>query len=93
LCTPSFVANIDYVELTNSTVTLNSSNESATVNIIIIETNDTEIEQDEHFTVHLSFPGEPIPGVTLDPNKTRVEIVEFDGAGIIIIRCVHVAQN
>ena len=76
----NFIADIDYVEL-NSKVTLNSSNDSVTVNITIIETNDTEIEQDEHFTVHLSFPGEPIRGVTLSPNKTRVEIIEFDGAG------------
>lgn len=75
----NFIADIDYVEL-NSTVTLNSSSNSVTVNITIIETNDTEIEQDEHFTVHLSL-GEPIRGVTLNPNKTRVEIVEFDGAG------------
>ena len=75
------IANNDYVELTNSTVTLNSSYESATINIAIIETNDTEIEQDEYFTVHLSFPGERIPGVTLEPNETRVEIIEFDGAG------------
>lgn len=74
----NFIADIDYVDL-NSTVTLNSSKDSVTVNITIIETNDTE--QDEHFTVHLSFPGEPIHGVTLDPNKTRVEIIEFDGAG------------
>ena len=73
-------ADIDYVELINHTVTLNSSYQSATVNIVIL-TNDTELEQDEHFIVNLSFPGEPIRGVILDPNKTTVEIVEFDGAG------------
>ena len=57
---------------------------SATVSIKIIETNDTELEQDEDFIVHLSFPGEPIPGVTLDPNKTTVTIIEFDGEGMYI---------
>ena len=87
------VANNDYVELTNFTVTLNSSYESATVNIAIIETNDTEIEQDEYFTVHLSFPGERIPGVTLEPNETRVEIIEFDGAGKYMYSCNSYMQN
>ena len=57
---------------------------SATVSINIIETNDTELEQDEDFIVHLSFPGEPIHGVTLDPNKTTVTIIEFDGEGMYI---------
>ena len=77
----TLVAEEDYIEVTNHIVTLNSSTEWITFDIMIIKTNDTEIEQDEHFTVHLSFPGEPIRGVMLDPNVTTIEIVEFDGTG------------
>ena len=82
-----FPANVDYTELTNYILTLDSTNISATVNIII-ETNDTQREDDEEFIVHLSFPREPIPGVTLDPNKATVRIVEFDGGGTYIHRKV-----
>lgn len=87
-----YAANVDYTELTNYTVTLNSSNVSVTVNIEI-RTNDTEqVEQDEYFTVHLSFSGDPIPGVTLDPNKTTVEIIEFDGEGTYNHICTKVSR-
>ena len=77
----TLVAEEDYVEVINRIVTLNSSTKWDTVNIMIIHTNDTEIEQDEYFTVRLRFPGEPIRGVTLNPNQTTIEIVEFDGTG------------
>ena len=82
-------ANVDYIELINYIVILNSNRTSAIVNITIIETNGTQHENDEEFIVHLSFPGELIPGVTLDPNKTTVEIVEFDGEGMYIHKHFH----
>lgn len=70
------------MELINHTVIFNSNITSAIVNITINETSSTQYENDEEFIVHLSFPGEPLSRVTLDPNKTTVEIVEFDGEGM-----------
>ena len=57
-----------------------SSNTSATIEICI-ETNDTHREEDEEFTVNLSFPGEPVPRVILEPDSVTVTIIEFDGEG------------
>ena len=79
-----FTADFDYIELTDYRVILNSSTTSVIIHIIIIEINDTQLEKDEQFIVHLSFPGEPIPGVTLDPDKATVEIIEFDGGGTYV---------
>ena len=70
------------MKLINHPVTFNSNKTSAIVNITIIETSSTQYEDDEEFIVKLSFPGQPISRVTLDPNKTTVEIVEFDGDGM-----------
>jgi hypothetical protein len=70
-------------------MTFNSNRTSAIVNITIIETSSTQYENDEEFIVNLSFPGEPISRVTLNPNRTIVQIVEFDGEGIHIIYIGH----
>ena len=79
-------ADIDYIELTNFTVILDSNKTSAFINITIIESYDRDLkfEEDEELTVHLSFPGKPIRGVALHPDIATIKIVEFDGEGICI---------
>ena len=74
---------VDYIGRTRDLLTFDSSNTAVTINVSIIVTNDSIPEDDEQFTVSLSFPGEPIPRVTLDPNNATVTILEFDGEGNI----------
>ena len=80
-----YTADVDYIGRTNDLLTFDSSNTVVTVNVSIIVTNDSIPEDDEQFTVSLSFPGEPIPRVTLDPDNATVTILEFDGEGMNLI--------
>lgn len=63
--------------LTNLQIELNESVAVTSVNISIID--DGNYEQTERFHVDLQFSTEPIPGVTLSPNSTEVEIRVNDG--------------
>ena len=63
--------------LTNLKIELKESVTMTSVNISII--NDGNYEQSESFYVDLLFSDEPIPGVTLSPNSTEVEIRPNDG--------------
>ena len=74
---------INYKGMTNYSLTFNSTKIENTVNISIIATNETQPEMDEEFTVSLSFPGEPIPRVTLEPDNATVKIFEVNGQSMI----------
>ena len=63
--------------LTNLQIELNESVTVTSINISIID--DGNYEQTERFHVDLLFSAEPIPGVTLSPNSTEVEIRLNDG--------------
>ena len=66
-------------------MTFNSTKTEATVDIFIINaTNETQPEVDEEFIVSLSFPGEDIPRVTLEPDNATVVIYEINGRSMII---------
>ena len=66
-------------------MTFNSTKTEATVDIFIINaTNETQPEVDEEFIVSLSFPGENIPRVTLEPDNATVAIYEINGRSMII---------
>ena len=70
--------------MTNYSLTFNSTIMENTVDIFIIATNETQPEMDEEFMVSLSFPGEPIPRVTLEPDNATVTIFEINGISMII---------
>ena len=66
-------------------LTFNSTKTEAPVDIVILnETNETRPEVDEVFIVSLSFPGEDIPRVTLEPDNATVAIYEINGRSMII---------
>lgn len=75
-----FTANINYVEQTEL-LTFDSDKTDITVNVSIIVTNETMLAEDEEFLVHLSFPGGPIPRVTLAPDNATIAIFEINGEG------------
>ena len=75
-------AGVDYVGLTNYLLTFDSSNTVITVNVSIVVANDSVAEEDEEFTVSLSFPSEPIPRVTLNPHNATIVILEMNGEGM-----------
>ena len=56
---------------------LNESKTTTSVDIPIL--NDNWYELTEHFTVNLSFSGEPIPGVMFNPSSAEVVILDDDG--------------
>ena len=76
--------------MTNYSLTFNSTKIENTVDIFIIATNETQHDVDEEFIVSLSFPGEPIPRVTLEPNNVTVAIFEINGLSMIISVCIVV---
>ena len=67
----------------NFSLTFNSFKIGNTVNIFLLVTNETQLEVDEEFIVSLSFPGEPITGVTLEPNNATIKIFEVNGKSMI----------
>ena len=56
-----------------------------TVNISLIVTNETQPEIDEEFSVSVSFPGDVIQRVTLEPEEATVAIFEVNGQSMIAI--------
>ena len=71
-------ADINYKGLNNYALTFDPGSTETTVNIFIIATNETLFEEDEEFTVNLSFPGEPIPRVELEPGNATITIFEIN---------------
>ncbi len=63
--------------IANLQIELNESVTVTFINYFII--NDGNYERTESFSVDLLFPGEPIPGVILNPNSTEVMIIDDDG--------------
>ena len=63
--------------MANLQIELNESVTMMLVNYSIL--NDGSYERTERFLVDLSFSGDPIPGVTLNPNSTVVVIMDDDG--------------
>ena len=62
-------------------LTFNSTKTEATVDIVTLnETN----EVDEVFIVNLSFPGDDIPRVTLEPDNATVAICKNNGRSMIV---------
>ena len=70
----------------NHSLIFDSTRREHTVNISIIDTNETQPEVDEMFIVSLSFPesGESIPRVTLEPDNATVAIFEIEGRSMIL---------
>ena len=66
----------DYAVLTNSSLILTTELPNATITINI--TNDDINEPAESFEITLSFQGQPIPRVMLDPNTTTITILGKD---------------
>ena len=58
-------------------IELNESITTASVDIPIL--NDNGYEPTERFMVNLSFSGEPIPEVTLNPSSVEIVILDDDG--------------
>ena len=54
------------------------------MNVSLVVTNNSLSEDDERFMANLMFPGEPIPGVTLNPDTAIVTIYETSGQGNIL---------
>ena len=81
-------ADADYEELTNYLLTFNSSTTIITVSVGIVVTNDSIAEEDEEFIASLSFFGEPIPRVILDPDNATVAIFEIIGEGMKKFICL-----
>ena len=84
---PFLTADINYQELSNRSLTFDPSNTESTVNILIIATNETLVEEDKEFIVNLSFPGERIPRVVLEPDNATVTIFEINGQSIVVASC------
>ena len=59
--------------ITESPLILTTEFPNATISIDIID--DVVTESAESFVITLSFQGEPIPRVTLDPNTTTITIL------------------
>ena len=66
----------DYAVSTNSSLILTTELPNATITINI--TNDDINEPAESFEITLSFQGQPIPRVMLDPNTTTITILGKD---------------
>ena len=75
-------ADVNYEGWTNEPLTFDSMKKAITVNIsIFINTNETSHEMDEDFTVSISFLGEEMPRVLLQPDSVNVTIFEASGEG------------
>ena len=77
-------ADVNYQGLTNYLMTF----EEATTkekDIPIYITNDTDIGMDEEFLVTISYSGEDITRVSLEPQNATVAIFEIDDRGMQII--------
>ena len=60
------------------------------MNVSLVVTNDSLSEDDKSFVASLTFPGEPIPGVTLNPDIAIVTIYKTSGQGTnLVIFCVR----
>lgn len=61
------------------------------MNVGIVVTNNSVPEEDEEFMAGLTFFGEPIPRVILDPYNATIEIFEIIGEGMK--RFVHLSSD
>lgn len=77
----SLSADVDYVARTDYPLTFDKSHTVNIISISIVATDEGLPEDDEMFTVSLSFPGEPIHGVLLEPSYATVAIFEAIGQG------------
>ena len=73
----------DYNSVGTFLLTFDSATTSIDVPVTIID--DTVFELTESFIVTLSFPGAPVPGVTLDPDSAQTTILDDDGWYIFLI--------
>ena len=67
----------DYNGITNLLLTFDSVTTNIDVPVNII--GDTIFELTESFNASLSFPGDPVPRVTLDPDSAQTTIIDDDG--------------
>ena len=67
----------DYNSITNLRLTFDSTITTIDVSVTII--NDTVYELTEFFNAFLSFPGAPVPRVTLAPDSAQTTIFDDDG--------------
>ena len=81
-CISFSTADVNYERWTSQPLTFDSINNAITVNISIFNnTDETSHEMDEDFTVSISFLGEKIPRVLLEPDSANVTISEANGQG------------
>ena len=52
---------------------------TTTIDVTVTIINDTVFELTESFSVFLSFPGDPVPRVTLAPDSAQTTIIDDDG--------------
>ena len=70
------LANLDYDAISGH---LNFSANISEVHFMVVITNDTLMEMDEYFSVHLTLISRDAMGVAIDPNETVVTIMDDDG--------------
>ena len=75
----TLTANVDYVSRTDYALTFDQDKNCYTVNITIH--NEGLDEEDEVFTMSLSFPGIDYQRVLLEPRNATVEIIDVIGEG------------
>ena len=67
----------DYVRIPPLLLTFDPSTSHIDVSVTLL--NDSIFELTEKFSATLSFPGDPLPGVTLSPDSAQITIFDDDG--------------
>ena len=87
----------DYVEISNLLLTFNYNTTVIDIPVIINDNNVYELT--EMFRTAISFPGDPLPRVTLSPESAHISITDEDGqlqlsmmlVPITVINCLFVS--
>ena len=67
----------DYTGISSFSLTFGPTTSS--IDILVDINNDNVFELTEMFSAALSFPGDPIPRVTLLPDSAQITIIDDDG--------------
>ena len=87
----------DYSGISNLLLTFNSI--TTVIDIPVTINDDNVYELTEMFSAAISFPGDPLPRVTLSPESALISIIDEDGqlqlsmmlVAITVINCLFVS--